>query len=74
MHRRAEKGTFPSNPCPKTTLSHKEPFVSNVIEFKRPPKPKEPKKVPPLLKKMMVIAAIVAALVLAWAYFQFIAQ
>ncbi len=44
----------------------------NVIKFRRPePPPREPN---PLLRKLAVIVIIVACLVLAWAYFQFLAS
>lgn len=43
--------------------------MSNVVDFKRPPKPKEPKKLSPALRKALTIAGIIAALVLVWTYF-----
>lgn len=47
--------------------------MSNVVEFKRPPKPPEPKKpIPPGLRKLAIGLAVIAAFVLAWAYFQYI--
>lgn len=45
--------------------------VSNVVEFKRPPKPKEPKPPRPGLKKLLVALGVIAAFVLAWAYFNY---
>ena len=43
--------------------------MSNVVDFKRPPKPKEPKKLSPSLRKVLTVVAIVAALALTWTYF-----
>lgn len=43
--------------------------MSNVVDFKRPPKPKEPKKLSPALRKALTVVAIVAALALTWTYF-----
>ena len=39
--------------------------MSNVVDFKRPPKPKEPKKLSPALRKVLTVAA----LGLIWTYF-----
>jgi len=50
--------------------------MSNVVKFKRPPKPQEPKlprKPNPALRKLVTVLGIVAAFVLAWAYFQYAA-
>lgn len=47
--------------------------MSNVVEFKRPPKPEEPKPPKPGQKKLLIVLAVVAAFVLAWAYFQYAA-
>ncbi|MCJ8517372.1 hypothetical protein ABID21_000123 [Pseudorhizobium tarimense] len=49
--------------------------MSNVVKFKRPPKPKEPKPArnpTPGLRKFVTLAGVVAAFVLAWAYFQYV--
>lgn len=46
--------------------------MSNVVEFKKPPKAPEPKKPNPGLKKLLIMLGVVAAFVLAWAYFQFV--
>lgn len=46
--------------------------MSNVIKFERPPEPKAPKpkkSISPGLKRVMIWAGIVAALVAAWGYF-----
>ncbi|MCX8999581.1 hypothetical protein NOF55_20965 [Rhizobiaceae bacterium BDR2-2] len=43
--------------------------MSNIVDFKRPPKPKEPKKQNPALRKAMTWAGVAAALVAAWAFF-----
>ncbi len=45
--------------------------VSNVVEFRKPQKPKEPKKVPPGLKKALIAAGVIAVFVLVWAYFNY---
>lgn len=48
--------------------------MSNVVKFKRPPKPQEPKlprKPNPALRKMVTVLGIVAAFALAWTYFQY---
>ncbi|MGF0536619.1 hypothetical protein ACQQ2Q_01400 [Agrobacterium sp. ES01] len=45
--------------------------MSNVVEFKRPPKPKEPKPPRPGLNKLLVALGVIAAFVLAWAYFNY---
>jgi hypothetical protein len=41
----------------------------NIIQFQRPKKPKPPRQVPPWLRRVLVIAAVVAALALVWVYF-----
>lgn len=46
--------------------------MSNVVEFRKPPKPKEPKKVPPGLKKALIVAVIILAFALIWAYFNYL--
>ncbi len=46
--------------------------MSNVVEFKRPPKAPEPKKPNPGLKKLLIALGVIAAFALAWAYFQFV--
>lgn len=45
--------------------------MSNIVEFRKPQKPKEPKRMPPGLKKVLIIAGIIAAFVLVWAYFNY---
>jgi len=45
--------------------------MSNVFEFKQRPKPEEPKKPNPGLRKLLSVLAVAAAFVLAWAYFQY---
>lgn len=45
--------------------------VSNVVEFRKPQKPKEPKKVPPGLRKVLIVAGVIAVFVLVWAWFNF---
>ena len=50
--------------------------MSNVIKFKRPPKPQEPKlrrQSTPGQRKLVTVLGLVAAFVLAWAYFQYVA-
>ncbi|MGV1832006.1 hypothetical protein [Agrobacterium vitis] len=42
----------------------------NVIKFRKPVPPKQPR---PGLRKLVVALCVVAAFVLAWAYFAFIA-
>ncbi|CAD7027820.1 hypothetical protein REJC140_02549 [Pseudorhizobium endolithicum] len=46
--------------------------MSNVLEFKRPPTPPEPKKPNPRLRRLLTVLGIAAALVLVWAYFQYV--
>ncbi|GEO84318.1 MULTISPECIES: hypothetical protein [Alphaproteobacteria] len=46
--------------------------MSNVVEFKKPPKPKEPKKPNPRLKTALIALGVVTAFIIAWAYFQFL--
>lgn len=49
--------------------------MSNVIKFERPPenKPPKPKKsLAPAARRVLIWLAIVAAFLLAWAYFTFI--
>lgn len=49
--------------------------MSNVVKFKQPPKapkPKEPRKPNPGLRKALTVLGVAAALVLAWAYFQYV--
>lgn len=50
----------------------RETRMSNVIEFKQPPKPKQPRPPRPGLKKLLIVLGAIAALVLIWAYFQFL--
>ncbi len=45
--------------------------VSNIVEFRKPQKPKEPKKVPPGLKKALIAAGVIAVFVLVWAWFNY---
>ncbi|HEX2147603.1 MAG TPA: hypothetical protein VHG11_08115 [Pseudorhizobium sp.] len=47
--------------------------MSNVVKFKKPPKPKEPKKPNPGLQKVLTVVGVAVALVLVWAYFQYAA-
>ncbi len=47
--------------------------MSNVIEFKRPPKPKERKKVQPAVRKALLFAGVCLAFVLVWAYYAYMA-
>lgn len=49
--------------------------MSNVVKFKRPPKPQEPKpprRASPGLRKLLTLISVVAAFVLVWAYFQYV--
>jgi hypothetical protein len=49
--------------------------MSNVIKFERPPeeKPQKPKTpMSPAIRKVLIAAGVVAAFVLAWAYFTFV--
>lgn len=43
--------------------------MSNVVEFKRPPKPKEPKKPNPALRKGLIWLGVVVALIAVWTFF-----
>lgn len=45
--------------------------MSNVIEFKRPPQPKEPKKPNPALRKALVWLGVAVGLAAIWAWFHF---
>lgn len=45
--------------------------MSNVVKFKRPPKPKEPGKPNPTLRKALALAGVAAALAAVWAFFHF---
>jgi len=47
----------------------KEGRLSNVIEFKQPKKPKEPRKLSPALRKALIWAGVVVALVAIWGWF-----
>ncbi len=47
--------------------------MSNIVDFKRPPKNEEPKKPDPGSRKLLTMLAVVAALVLVWLYFHYIA-
>ncbi|WP_416799236.1 hypothetical protein [Ciceribacter azotifigens] len=47
--------------------------MSNVIEFKRPPKPKEKRKAQPALRKAVVFAGVILAFVVVWAYYAYLA-
>lgn len=55
----------------RTTASKGIIRVSNVVEFRKPHKPKEPKKVPPGLRKVLIVAGVIAVFVLVWAWFNF---
>jgi hypothetical protein len=49
--------------------------MSNVVKFKQPPKapkPKEPRKPNPGLRKALTLLGVAAALVLAWVFFQYV--
>ncbi len=45
--------------------------MSNVVQFKKPPQPQEPKKPNPGLRRLVTAIAVIAAFALAWAYFQY---
>ena len=45
--------------------------LSNVLKFKRPSAPPEPKKPNPRPRKLLTVLGIVAALALVWAYFRY---
>ncbi|MDI6838860.1 MAG: hypothetical protein QMD99_24505 [Rhizobiaceae bacterium] len=47
--------------------------MSNVIEFKRPPKPIEEKKAKPAVRKTLLFSGIVLAFVAVWAYYAYLA-
>ncbi|RCW22702.1 hypothetical protein DFR48_108224 [Ciceribacter lividus] len=47
--------------------------MSNVIEFKRPPKPKEKKKLQPFARRALLSAGICLAFALIWAYYAYLA-
>lgn len=44
--------------------------MSNVVKFEKPPKPKEPKKPNPALRKALAWAGAAAALVAVWLFFR----
>lgn len=46
--------------------------MSNVIEFKRPPKPKEKRKLQPEIRKVLWLAGVCLAFVLVWAYYAYL--
>lgn len=56
---------------PQALFQAKEEALSNVIEFKRPPEPKEPKKPNPVLRKGLIWLGVAVALVAIWAWFHF---
>lgn len=43
--------------------------MSNVVKFKRPAKPKEPRKLTPALRRTLTAAAVIAALAVIWTWF-----
>ena len=43
--------------------------MSNVVEFKQPPKPKPPRKPRPHLRRLLIAVGVLAALAAAWGYF-----
>lgn len=47
--------------------------MSNVIEFKRPPKPKEKKRLGPLVRKTLWLGGTCLALALVWTYYAYFA-
>lgn len=44
----------------------------NVIKFRKPEPPKQPRKPNPQLRKLVTVAAVIALFVGAWAYFQYL--
>lgn len=46
--------------------------MGDVIKFNKPKPVKPPRQTPPAVKKALIIAGVIAAFVLAWAYFHFI--
>lgn len=52
--------------------SNTEAMSDNVVKFKRPQQPKPPRQTPPWLRKVVTLAAVVAAFAAAYAYFYFI--
>lgn len=47
--------------------------MSNVIEFKRPPKPKEKKKLQPFARRALLFVGVCLAFALIWAYYAYLA-
>ncbi|MCM2472845.1 hypothetical protein HGO38_05050 [Rhizobium sp. CG5] len=45
--------------------------MSNIIDFKQPPKPPKPKTPRPGLRKALTILGVVAVFLAAWAYFRY---
>ena len=45
----------------------------NVIKFRKPEPPKQPRKPNPQMHKLAVVAAVIAFFVAAWGYFQYLA-
>lgn len=46
--------------------------MSNVVEFKKPAKPPEPRKPDPRLRMLLILLGVIVAFAAAWAYFQFV--
>ncbi|MCJ8506900.1 hypothetical protein MUU53_03120 [Rhizobium lemnae] len=46
--------------------------MGDVIKFNKPKPVKPPRQTPPTVKKALVIVGVMAAFILAWAYFQYI--
>ncbi|OCJ55526.1 hypothetical protein A6U92_02730 [Agrobacterium rubi] len=45
----------------------------NVIKFRKPEPPKQPRKPNPQMRKLAIVVGIIAFFAAAWAYFQYVA-
>ncbi|WP_170973440.1 hypothetical protein [Rhizobium sp. FKY42] len=46
--------------------------MGDVIKFNKPKPVKPPRQTPPAAKKALIVAGVIAAFVLVWAYFQYV--
>lgn len=43
----------------------------NIVKFRRPSQPKPPRQLPPRLRRLLTIVAVILVFIGIWAYFQY---